>query len=291
MIGLVLNGGGGKGAYQIGVWKYLREVGLTFDYVSGTSAGALNASLICQNEFEKANQIWCDLTTSKVVRLDPVSVAKMLASILTEMLKFLLLKRNAKNSRLIREIVRNCAIFVECRNVLSLFLENGIVSTQPLISLLDNNIDYENFPKKPEMFITTIRDHPIFLFEDLKYINFTDCHPLVKRKLLIATSAIPFLFPSSNIGNIHYSDGGIPRVGDNSPIYPLYEKGCKSFFVIHLKPDGKTDKETYPNCKIIDIAPSENLGSTLSLNSKHHIELGYNDAKNKLNNLSVNFNN
>ena len=27
-LGLVLDGGGGKGAYQIGVWKYLKEVGL-----------------------------------------------------------------------------------------------------------------------------------------------------------------------------------------------------------------------------------------------------------------------
>ena len=27
-IGLVFSGGGGKGAYQIGVWKYLREQGL-----------------------------------------------------------------------------------------------------------------------------------------------------------------------------------------------------------------------------------------------------------------------
>ncbi len=42
-IGLVLAGGGGKGAYQIGVWKYLHEVGLdrNITAVSGTSVQSL----------------------------------------------------------------------------------------------------------------------------------------------------------------------------------------------------------------------------------------------------------
>jgi NTE family protein len=43
-IGLVLGGGGGKGAYEIGVWNTLRNVyGIKIAAVSGTSVGALNA--------------------------------------------------------------------------------------------------------------------------------------------------------------------------------------------------------------------------------------------------------
>lgn len=40
-IGLVLCGGGGRGAYQIGVWQALNELGLDryINGVSGTSAG------------------------------------------------------------------------------------------------------------------------------------------------------------------------------------------------------------------------------------------------------------
>ena len=46
-LGLVFSGGGGKGGYQIGVWKYLHEIGLDqyVTAVSGTSVGALNAML------------------------------------------------------------------------------------------------------------------------------------------------------------------------------------------------------------------------------------------------------
>ncbi len=45
---LALCGGGGKGAYQIGVWKALAELDMTknIEAVSGTSVGALNAVLI-----------------------------------------------------------------------------------------------------------------------------------------------------------------------------------------------------------------------------------------------------
>ncbi|WP_319559640.1 patatin-like phospholipase family protein [Marispirochaeta sp.] len=40
---LVLGGGGGRGAYEIGVWRALRELGIGFHAVAGTSVGALNA--------------------------------------------------------------------------------------------------------------------------------------------------------------------------------------------------------------------------------------------------------
>ncbi len=46
-LGLSLGGGGAKGAYQVGVWKYLTDIGLTehISVIAGTSVGALNAVL------------------------------------------------------------------------------------------------------------------------------------------------------------------------------------------------------------------------------------------------------
>ena len=42
--GLVLDGGGARGAYQIGAWTALAEAGMKFSAVAGTSVGALNCA-------------------------------------------------------------------------------------------------------------------------------------------------------------------------------------------------------------------------------------------------------
>ena len=55
--GLVLEGGGAKGAYQIGAWKALKEAGIRIKGIAGTSVGALNGALIAMDDFEKAEKI------------------------------------------------------------------------------------------------------------------------------------------------------------------------------------------------------------------------------------------
>jgi NTE family protein len=46
-IGLVLSGGGARGVCHLGVIKALQEFGVSFDYIAGTSAGAVTGSLFC----------------------------------------------------------------------------------------------------------------------------------------------------------------------------------------------------------------------------------------------------
>ena len=55
---LVMSGGGGKGAYQFGVWKALRQLNIKFDIVTGTSIGALNGALIVQNDYLSLWYLW-----------------------------------------------------------------------------------------------------------------------------------------------------------------------------------------------------------------------------------------
>jgi NTE family protein len=55
---LVLPGGGGRGAYQIGVARALFEKGITFDYAFGTSIGAINATLLAQGSLERLIELW-----------------------------------------------------------------------------------------------------------------------------------------------------------------------------------------------------------------------------------------
>ncbi len=51
--GLVLGGGGARGAYQIGVWKALLEKNIQFEVITGTSVGGLNGALIAQEIITK----------------------------------------------------------------------------------------------------------------------------------------------------------------------------------------------------------------------------------------------
>ena len=60
---LALCGGGGKGSYQIGVWKALDENNIMgkVSAISGASVGALNAVLFSLGDFEKSKEIWYNI--------------------------------------------------------------------------------------------------------------------------------------------------------------------------------------------------------------------------------------
>jgi NTE family protein len=70
MYGIVLEGGGARGAYQVGAWKALRELGIDYQGVAGTSVGALNGAMMVQGDFNKTLEVWSDITPSKVVNIN-----------------------------------------------------------------------------------------------------------------------------------------------------------------------------------------------------------------------------
>ena len=57
---LCLGGGGGKGAYQLGVYRALAEYGLIdkVTAISGTSIGAINAVLFACNDPDRSEEAW-----------------------------------------------------------------------------------------------------------------------------------------------------------------------------------------------------------------------------------------
>lgn len=67
--GLVLEGGGAKGAWQFGALQALDEAGIKFDYVAGTSVGALNGALWASGRIDLGKELWGSLSTSKVFKL------------------------------------------------------------------------------------------------------------------------------------------------------------------------------------------------------------------------------
>lgn len=70
--GLVLAGGGGKGAYQAGVFKALWECGLSDRIlgIAGSSVGALNMCLFSLEDIELTEEIWKQIRPDQFIRPD-----------------------------------------------------------------------------------------------------------------------------------------------------------------------------------------------------------------------------
>ena len=54
MVGIALEGGGAKGAYEIGAFIALKQYIKKINMIAGTSIGALNAALMVQGDIKKA---------------------------------------------------------------------------------------------------------------------------------------------------------------------------------------------------------------------------------------------
>jgi NTE family protein len=72
--GLALEGGGARGAYNIGVVKALMESGYTFDGYVGTSIGAINAALLAQEDFNKTLNFWENMSYEQVFDNDVAEI-------------------------------------------------------------------------------------------------------------------------------------------------------------------------------------------------------------------------
>jgi len=118
--GLVLEGGGAKGAYQIGAWKALKEAGVKINAVAGTSVGALNGALICMDELELAQQMWSNLTYSQVMDVDDTKME-------------LMLEREMPFREAVKEAFRH--------------MSEGGVDVTPLKDMLDKVVDEEKVRK------------------------------------------------------------------------------------------------------------------------------------------------
>jgi NTE family protein len=66
---LVLSGGGGRGAYELGVYKAFRERGRGFDLISGSSVGAITAAAIAAGlGVPELEGLWARMHTLQVMK-------------------------------------------------------------------------------------------------------------------------------------------------------------------------------------------------------------------------------
>lgn len=275
-IGLVFAGGGGKGAYQIGVWKYLHEYGIDNHIcaVSGTSVGALNAALFASGDFYKAEQLWLNITPNQILTPKKISISDItkwigqmgLISAIPTLAVGAVSLVGSTATTLISNMIRQSYSF----------------SRDGLISVMQDGVDFLAIQQSAIPCYATCLKLPDF---SLSRFDLRDYTSEDTQKILLASSAIPMVFDPVKFQGSQYYDGGIPVVGDNVPIHPIYEMGARTIIVVHLAQDAVIDHDRYPDVKIIEIVPQDNLGGTFdgmldftSAGAKRRMEQGYQDA-------------
>lgn len=87
MNGLVLGGGGSRGAYQFGVIKALKELGYEYEIVTGSSVGALNALFLGHQKYDLVEKMWTTIEFENVVDLNYKTKNKSLETFIQAIVK------------------------------------------------------------------------------------------------------------------------------------------------------------------------------------------------------------
>lgn len=261
-IGLVLSGGGGKGAYELGVWKALKELSIDkyIEVISGTSIGAFNAALFAQDDFNKATELWDKVTMDSLVPLSKFNLVK----------KGIALSVGAKNINFVKKYMVNS-------------LENGVVAKDGLKRIVEGYINIDKIKSIGKTCYATCTEIPDF---KVKYFRLNDYKEEEAKEIIMASASLPLIYESAQINGKKYLDGGMV---DNIPIQPVYGEGCDIIIVVLLSKDIRIDRSLYPNTKIIEIYPKELeenvIDGLLNLDveaKQNRINHGYNDTKNLL---------
>lgn len=295
--GLVLAGGGAKGAYQAGAIQYIAELGLQPQIIAGTSIGALNGAVLSSyypfsHAVERLNYFWEQFGEAEILRphtgvfLHAASyAAQAFVPTLRHWLADFLIKQGLSKY--------NTSIF----------------DPEPIEQLLKQAVHPKTLRQNIELWVTVF---PCLKIPGLGYdllINLIraktgaganwlclqDClDDETIYNLLLASAALPLAFPSRTMNGVNYIDGGLV---DNVPLTALAKRGCKNVIVIHLRNCSVWNRDDFPEQTIIEIRPEKVINqseipmigvvdSWLDFSSKRIRELkqrGYEDAKRCLN--------
>lgn len=75
-LALVFSGGGSRGAYQVGVWKALNELGIKANIAVGTSTGSITAALYCVNNLDAAIKTFESISVRNIFNRDKLGIKK-----------------------------------------------------------------------------------------------------------------------------------------------------------------------------------------------------------------------
>lgn len=251
---IVFAGGGSKGAYQLGAWKALKELGEAFDIATGTSIGAINAAFYVQNDFLEAEKMWHEVTVSDIMA-NGINFDVSFDSIISQRENLIPL--------------------------LKTYLNTKSVDNTPFINMIHRYFDTEKFfSSKTDYALMTV---------NYKGLGPSDLIPVTVKKAdmaknidtawkWIAASASCFpVFPPFEIDGVQYIDGGFY---DNIPISAAIQLGAEKIVVVDLNTENNHEGYLrHPD--VTYIKPSKDLGNFLNFDRnvlERSIKLGYNDT-------------
>ena len=245
--GLVLNGGGSRGAYQIGAWQALTELGVRFDGVYGTSIGALNAALFAQGDLDGAVELWSNIKISQIMAVedeDDFAIERMVSR-KRDVIPFLV--ENAKRLRMdispLEALVRER---VDEGQIRASGLRLGVMTC-----------------KAPQM--------------TAKPVRLADMKPGSLGDWVIASASCFPIFPARHIDGQPYIDGGYC---DNLPVDMALADGMDELVAVELHPE-PTHPEYVRMPWLTTVKPRHSLGGFLDFNPqllRRSRLLGYHDA-------------
>ena len=250
--GLVLTGGGAKGAYQAGALRYLAEIGLEPHIIAGTSIGALNGAILASHGsfklgVRRVNELWEQLGTAPILRPNTGAVLHTLSYVSQTFVPTL------------REWVLD---FLVSERLLK--DHTAIFDPAPIEQLLRESVNPTALRSGIELWVTVFPSLKIpglgydWLIDFVRAKTGTDAHWLCVQdfadedtlyNLLLASAALPLAFPSREVNGKSYVDGGL---ADNVPLRALAARGCTHAIIIHLQngavwsPTGKRSTTLVP---------------------------------------------
>ncbi len=291
-LGLVLSGGGAKGAYEVGVWQALHEAELAGDItaVSGTSIGAVNAALFASWPDPKgAERLWLEnlgkvfvpnekiLQLASAKKLAEFRDAKLreyadIAGIPAEKLPAdsrAAITREAEDEFRRKGILKDLATALKTyEDSLAGKASDGLCDGMAMRRVLEDNLP-QNWPGvTPRVYVTALACDKWQLCTFC--LNEGTSEARVLR--LLASTAIPVVMPPVMIEGRNYVDGGWEdNGGDNVPIKPLLDNHpkIKTVIVVFLKdnahiPSGQRERvvaaAASTGVRLVEIIPSIDIG-------------------------------
>lgn len=247
--GLILAGGGAKGAYQIGAWRALRELGITFEAIAGVSIGAINGALIAQGDYDRAVELWSNAEVTSGIHIE----AELHDS--ENLFSF------SNLPQIFMEIIRNGGVDVTpARNLIAEYIDEEKVRNSGIPLGL---VTFQLSSMKPvEVFLDEIQDGLLVDY-------------------LMLSARVPGLHNQSPDG-AKYLDGGIY---DNAPIGMLRDRGINRFVVVDISGmKGVGHKDDFSCAEFVYIRPNDpkELGEAFEFDSSMNdmrMQMGYLDTK------------